>query len=436
MSPLLFRKDGEELTYRPNLMIREGTSSAGSPRFADVLFVGVVKPTEEQDKNERLMSRLARYMWILRREQPTVAVCHGFTLCGHVLRLWRFDARTYSCALAIDLGRADHMPTFVKFIAFVTNPSEVLVRWTPLPAGTPFRIARTEDADAQSSSSAATVEDWEFVDEPQLLIVRNELFGGRTTCWAGKAKRLRPAIRAESGSPTAKAPDSDAPQYVVIKTTWVASYLVGHEATVLRHLAHHNVKNVPVLLGTLLLPELARVHTSSNALVREPEMMGEASDQIPEWSWHGIALDVVVMTCPVAKKVETSEMSARDMLLFFSRAAEILRDVALANVHYRDINSGNLLLVADSSGDDPQPLLIDFGNARIGDDPRGKRRAPLAPGRRRRSQCQSTLHVAALNKQCDYPQDPRRRGAGTGSRAKTARGGQDGRRTPRARHGD
>ena len=278
--------------------------------------------------------------------RPCVSVCHGLTLCGAKLRLWRFDAHTYACTRVIDLHDEAHVEQLVRLVAFLAS-DEALVRWSP-----------TEHETFGVKNGLDSVEVYTWLAPPVLLLARCDLFGGRTCCWGGQARR--------SGGEV---------EDIVIKMAWVPSYLIGHEGAVLRHLEAAEVSNIPRFAGTLDYPSAMRTDRSNHAVkLIDDAAISKARCWIPEWSKHGVELDALVLKCPIGLRIVARSPRAQlDVLHMYRDLGAVLARVAEANVHYRDFNLGNVLLapasLRESSG--LAVLLIDFGGARIGEQPRG-----------------------------------------------------------------
>jgi hypothetical protein len=256
--------------------------------------------------------------------------------------------------MAVDLcGGDEHLQRFVALVAFLTG-EDALRRWSPAESDR-FRLCNVRGEE----------EEFVWAQAPQQLNRNFELFGTRTCCWGGKAYKLGERDSID----------------VVLKLSWIPPHLVDHEGVVLEHLKAQQVQDVPHLLGRLLLePDLTDIASNGAAFELEASYEGAAHERsglfVPEmmrWSRRGMALSAFAVRSPIGYSIdEASPSVALDLLRMFRGLGKMLRRVAEAGVRYRDLNTGNVLLPpVDADPAAPAVLLIDFGNARIGDTPRG-----------------------------------------------------------------
>lgn len=278
------------------------------------------------------------------RAHAFLGVLLVFTLAGPLLRVWRFDPQSYCCSRAIDLSKPGCTAQLVRFVALISNTASCMTKLQPSGSF----VVQPYDAETRS------VQEWEWEETPSILDVRNQIFGRRTCCFGGRARQV-----AGLGNQY---------QDVVLKLCWLPSYLIKHEASILHHLNSRNVSRIPLLLGSLAVDDAWADVTASSRFVKR--MLDEGEETAG--SAHGLCFESVVSLCPIGSKIGP-HTSFETLLMMHETLAPTLLAINIADVRYRDFNTGNLLLSPSLDS----VLLVDYGNSRIYDRARGvSREAP------------------------------------------------------------
>ncbi|KAA8911935.1 hypothetical protein FN846DRAFT_904015 [Sphaerosporella brunnea] len=104
-----------------------------------VRVVGELKSNPDKDGRDRTFIQLANYMRELFGTQPQRCWAFGFTLCGEVMRVFRFDRSGAVGSTAIDIHKRPK--TFVGAMRFFMTPDaeaigfDPTIKWNPLNSG-------------------------------------------------------------------------------------------------------------------------------------------------------------------------------------------------------------------------------------------------------------------------------------------------------------
>jgi hypothetical protein len=295
------------------------------------------------------------------KNHPVTGRACGLTLSGRFLRFWVSDSLSFATTLLYDLANPDHAEDIAKILAFLTGDIENISD-TYSPPTDRFTLINPEDKTEQ-------------------LEVRNELWGRRTAVFAGFARRLNA--------------ESDTAEPVTIKCAWLPTYLQTYEHKILTHI--NNALKEPVDSKSYPFLAEAKAAVDPEVLACIPKPLGMLKDckrtsrsvKAPLGDSDGLysndeqeevylELSVLVTTGPHGERIPsaTSSLSLRDHYDILSGALQTLWIVSCCNLHYRDINLGNILFHLKTVTENGQGVskvvgyLIDYGNARILDERR------------------------------------------------------------------
>ena len=205
----------------------------------------------------------------------------------------------------------------------------------------------------------------------KILERRRDLWGRRTVALTGMARRI----------------GTDGPaEPVIMKFVWSPPYLIEHELRVLSRLAeaircaldedqgasasHHNLKEALELVDSevaasrpAVLGMLDGCNVKSRAL---PSKYGVEDGFEPDQSVTHVKLHLSAMCTrnwPGERIDETTPMTMQQRARVLLGVFGSLWLAACSDIHYRDINTGNILFWEDANGT-VHGFLIDYGNAR------------------------------------------------------------------------
>lgn len=263
------------------------------------------------------------------------------------MRLFQFDAFSFSSSKPADLDNEDDIPEIVKMVALCLSPAEsIMPTWQP--------------NEKHLAPMDPRMTDWTDV-RPQWLDSRRDLCGRRTTVWAVTFPHVA----------------------MVIKASWLPRDILEHEYAVLQHLlkalamtkdgkAHD--EEVTACRFDLLekIPGWVEIFgklPSPIGLKRGRELTEDfpgETNRIPSHSDGGqtedLELAILVMSGPVASSTNgLSLIENIDVCIDYNQTLQVTSCLA---VNFRDVNFGNLrALKAD--GQPIRGVLIDFGGATI-----------------------------------------------------------------------
>lgn len=348
---------------------RLGRVTTDAPALSDLCSFGEVTRNADDDRDQILLAQNGRLPVSLMNQvtcwkdsltctdavqlafmlaHPCAAQFHGWTLTGHLLRLYRFTPDAYYRSEPIDVTDPKQLPDVVRFVAFITDPASCLLKLEP------------RKRFAVQLHGSEMQEQWEWGAAPKLLSVKQQLFGSRTCCWGGQARRV--SADEESDKRDIKY------ESLVLKVCWLPSSLLHHEADVLQVLERSNIEHIPKILGSLVIDaDFAKALASSAEELQSVSAEKNLQSQGNSGSSNRkLKLQALVLRCPIGEPMgrQTTMLEAAAAC---GAVVPILEQVASAGVHYRDLNLGNILRYSSTSaGASVSPsMLVDFGNARF-----------------------------------------------------------------------
>jgi hypothetical protein len=284
------------------------------------------------------------------------------------MRMWISDSLSFATSRLCDLNNPDHAAEIVTWIAFMIGPLKSVTDTFEIPRHT-FSVSRPS-TDAKGPN---TVSEWEWVfdetkDEQPWCILerRRDLWGRRTVCVAGRARKREPGARTES---------------FIMKFIWAPTYLSRWEYKVLEILG--KVQSDP---NAQLSEALQKV--KKGVLENRPRPVGMldgcdrtsrsnaadcgTDDGIVPASHERLHLSCMCTINPQGQRISIrSNLSISQRLEILSDGFASLWVAACHDIHYRDVNAGNILyILSDQVSGEATAFLIDYGNARILDEPR------------------------------------------------------------------
>lgn len=307
------------------------------------------------------------------------------------------DSLSFATTLLCDLTKPDHALDIAKILAFFTGPKENIID-TFEPPMKSFKIRPPDSVPTEKaekwcwSNPPGLSEDIPLANPPwRMLEVRNELWGRRTAVFAGYARKGN------------EGPETAIP--IVMKCAWLPAYLKDYESSILNHIQKalqesNDRKKYPFLAEAVdfVDPRVIDCIPRSLGAVQDCERVsrsvlpvnGIEDEDGLEKDEHGLMhleLSVLCTTGPHGERVPTkegSELSLRNHCEIQRGIIETLLIVSCCNVHYRDLNIGNVLFVVrpirpiPNNGKQGETrratggitgnitgYLIDYGNARI-----------------------------------------------------------------------
>jgi hypothetical protein len=295
---------------------------------------------------------------------------------------------SFATSQLCDLSNPDHAADIAKILAFLMSKVESIFD-TFEPPRKLFSLEVPGKSRPEiwrwCSASGKPIQDLDRAYT--LLEVRNELWGRRTAVFAGYAQKQ----------------DDDSKQIypIAIKCAWLPPYLEHYESKILQHvhdalrctdpnkypfLAKARGKVDPRVIELIPKP-LGKLRDCMRMTREVAHAFGDEDEAVdPEGSPIHFVLSVLVTTSPHGERVptEATELSLCHHYKILRNAAETLWILSCCDVHYRDINLGNILFeVRMINGvETVTGYLIDYGNARIKDDRRKKAKLdhPLVGG--------------------------------------------------------
>jgi hypothetical protein len=239
----------------------------------------------------------------------------------------------------------------VKTILYFSGPFyKILSAWQPEDG------MQIEIKDSEEQQLKYVLQDVKLLDSAY------SLWGRRTTVWSCEADE---AVN-EQGKPV-----SAQGERLVIKLAWQRPHLKKHEAIVYGYISEKQRQGVALGAG-LYIPALAGSITASDHPGRSNHV------DIANWRTRSAMADgsgteffeatTLVTRCKRAIEVFGLQMEPRAFLSYFRLFFRLLRYLATCEIHYRDVNPGNILCDADTHS---VCIVADFDFSRIGMLPRG-----------------------------------------------------------------
>ena len=208
----------------------------------------------------------------------------------------------------------------------------------------------------------------------RLLDSQHSLWGRRTAVWSCE---IDPTASQQGRSRMNQG------ENLIIKLSWNISRLRQHEQNVYRHIMEKQQQGV-VLGEKLHIPTPIGFVYSSSISGKDhpvdiadwrtrPAMMTDESGE------EYLQATTLVTKCKKAVEVFGLKMQPKAFLCYFRRFFSMLRYLATCEIHYRDVNPGNILCDAETHS---ICILADFDFSRIGMLPRGSKdnkAKPLSP---------------------------------------------------------
>jgi hypothetical protein len=281
------------------------------------------------------------------------------------------DSLSFATSQLCDLSNPDHAADIAKILAFLMGKVESIFN-TFEPPRKLFSLEVPGKSRPEiwrwCSASGGSIKDADGAYT--LLEVRNELWGRRTAVFAGYAQKQ----------------DDDSKQIypIAIKCAWLPPYLEHYESKILQHvhdalrctdpnkypfLAKARGKVDPRVIELIPKP-LGKLRDCMRMTREVAHAFGDEDEAVdPEGSPIHFVLSVLVTTSPHGERVptEATELSLCHHYKILRNAAETLWILSCCDVHYRDINLGNILFEMTWIGRKMMVtgFLIDYGNARI-----------------------------------------------------------------------
>lgn len=217
-------------------------------------------------------------------------------------------------------------------------------------------VIETEGAEAEPSKYT--------LGKVKLLASQENLWGRRTAVWSCEVDE--PELSQQGTSLLAE------DENLIIKAAWNTPQLKEHELIMYRYILEKQRQGL-VLGEDLHIP-------APIGSIRSSSVMG-GSDHVDIANWHthparmadSSGLEHLEATTLVTKSKKAVEvfglkMSPREHLCYFRNLFRMLRYLAICEIHYRDVNPGNILCDAETHS---VCILADFDFSRIGMLPRG-----------------------------------------------------------------
>jgi hypothetical protein len=196
-----------------------------------------------------------------------------------------------------------------------------------------------------------------------LLDARAAIWGRRTAVW-----RTMASLRAEAP-----------PVSVILKSAWLPPRLVHYELKMLHRmnetstspLLAANDPIVPPLIRSSVPIPVGMVDLPNSTI---PWVTNERLCLGDEFSEKTLEFSVFAMQGPVGRRVDADidNLSLRDVSAIYLGAMQALFLASSHNVHFRDLNLGNIVSARSPSGE-LYGFLIDYGNSRY----KNERKDPL-----------------------------------------------------------
>lgn len=337
------------------------------------------------------------------QHSPLTRRVYAFTVCGDAFRLWTADCNSFASSRISDFRNLQHRTQLIETLAFVLYPgNDKEERWFP-----PLKF----DVESGHTGMKTTIQ----AGPAEMLNVRGDLFGSRTTVWASDKlvpddQHLREDAPSSFEADGADCPFRDGTNEVrlqdslvraastellqgserfdpskpplpdgwdrirlVTKATWIAAEVVHHEERML-HILH--------TAEAVALYPLATDVSSTESISRIAKPIGHTQDElISRWNTEGeeksapVRLSILVTQCPIGRNLPTiarnaNKLSLRNWGQIFLGILECLWFSSSKGIHYRDLNLGNVMWAWMPDGKTVVAWLVDWGNARHLQQPR------------------------------------------------------------------
>ncbi|CEH17472.1 Protein kinase-like domain [Ceraceosorus bombacis] len=307
-----------------------------------------VKRHERDDLNESTVGQMLRYARQLLIAHPFARYVHVVSWTGSKVRIWQFGANGIVFSRAVDAAAAalqdqtslDHLGRLLHLL--MSGESTLLPRWTPKCDGAHALLAQQvaqEQATARAAGIANNGLNQDHVnlitsDALRVVYVRPSLHGSRTVVF---------------GVPLH---DHDG-EHIFLKCCWLSEHLAHHERNMLDKLG--DVSGAPRALASF---DLGWTTPSGEPVCGADGRADKAK----------LSAYVLVFTqhrgCQIPLTASLSDKAA-----VLQQLVHRLHDYAQKGLHYRDLNTGNVLMRPGTKAE-PLLVLVDHGNVREGGNPR------------------------------------------------------------------
>jgi hypothetical protein len=315
----------------------------------------------------------SRWQSFIAYENPVTGRTCGYTLCGRYLRLYVSDSMSFSTTRLCDLSSPEHAEDVVAIVAFLAGPlQDVLQTYEP--------PTRTFSVKPPGVGSKPVLYEWVRPSPRQppwkVLERRRDLWGRRTVAIGGQVRRPGTTKPVES---------------MTMKFTWLPRYLVEYEQNILHqletaikdpHLAskYRHLQEALDLIDPEILtcrPRAVGMLEGCEILTQNAPFVIASQDGLQQSSTteteQHLVLSAMCTINPHGRRInDRSALSLKDRLEILNHTFQSLYVAACSNIHYRDINTGNVLYSLLQSEDGRRVIgyLIDYGNARYLDERR------------------------------------------------------------------
>ncbi|PWN17669.1 hypothetical protein BCV69DRAFT_285834 [Microstroma glucosiphilum] len=318
------------------------SADANVNHWSNVVAFIEVKRTTGGDLTEQTALQCLRYARKMCHYRPVTSHIHFMTWCGSLVRLWYLDAVIFGCSEALDTHERSDRIEIVKILRLLCleDHCALLTGYWDLAAQSQLKIEANEAADIKAHTIHVPV---------QSLYIRPGPFRTRTAIFASAVD----GVMRE--------------RVIIVKASWVAFHLVAHELMILVAIQKDPVMRQGLPLAPVPVG-LAEIPADFQRMTSDRLTPGSAS------AFPARAMCALVtrqhLGDPIGKYT-----SSRRLANLHKQFAEQLLVLARGEIHYRDINDGNMRVLR---GDEDTLLIIDLGNARMGLCPRGQPRLPEA----------------------------------------------------------
>jgi hypothetical protein len=288
----------------------------------------------------------------------------SFTLCGTILRIVFINTERFGTSRGYDLSDPEDWIDVVKIIALFCGPiSNYFPFWAP------HELELITMETLEGDTLLVRLEHVEILDR------RFDPYGRRTTVWCGEVKMIKQLDRNGKEKQVDPRYLTDEDEVIVIKASWLLSYLAEHEKDVYRHIEEGDKKeleetgrerdpeiSIPVFMGTIKTSERAAETLGYPDLADWKTRKFPVNTTQPESREEHACLSIFATKCFKAVTILGASISIAKLVTVYRKLFKTLRYLARRGIHYRDMNLGNILrdLLTQE-----RCLLTDFDFARI-----------------------------------------------------------------------
>jgi hypothetical protein len=296
------------------------------------------------------------------QKREVVGRAFFFTLCGPVLRLWHADCTRYGTSAGYSFANREDYEKIMDIVAFLSGPAHSLLeQWKPPRADSAIAI-RSVDGNLHR---------YEVIEIEQVSST-SQIWGPRTAVWVATVQPL---------SQGCFLPPNGQEMRLVIKSTWVEKHLHSHELDVLHWIQNQKESLVPE-------PEV-----EPNLPLPIGFVQGETEGGIDIQDWFASDDQTrmsIIATFSMPAVPLGKDINVHTLFSIYRNLFETLDFLSRCGVHYRDLNTGNILRTIAHGPQ--QCVLVDFGHARILKSRRGRLediKRPPEPWEVNRDDCRS-----------------------------------------------